>query len=127
MAGELIASFGFAFSKNSIVTAPVAFRDEIDVTGGDAIERTQIIGSSEEALDVGEIGTAGYAFFFHTGKTGAGAVAAGAISIRPSTGAAAGFKMKAGEKALVRLAGNAPFAICADSSAPVLAYKIVED
>lgn len=97
------------------------------VTGRDYIKRSQIIGSSAEALDVGELGTCGLAFFYHTGKDGSGVAVADTINLRTGSGGADLAKLKPGEVAMFRLAANTPHAIASSTGSPELRYLILED
>lgn len=96
--------------------------EKFDVTGNDYIARTQVLSTSEEALDLGEITTPGMCMFRNNSTT-----TGENISIRPATGAANMIKLLPGEEAgPFRLEATAPFAIAA-AGTPELEYVIIEE
>lgn len=112
---------------NSILIADASqSQTDITLTGRDYIRRSQIIGSSAEALDVGEIGTAGWLFAYNTGKNGVGGAVSDSINIRMGSGGADVVTIAAGEFAMFRLASNTPYAIASSTNSPELRYLILE-
>ena len=104
MANELTVSCSVRFSKSGREHDKAYGGLQIDVTGTNVICNTQTVGTSEEALVVGDVGTAGYMIIKNLDATNY-------VTLRASTGAADTVKLKAGEVAMYRLAANAPFAI----------------
>tara|TARA_R110002020_G_scaffold35671_8_gene107444 strand:- start:1717 stop:2085 length:369 start_codon:yes stop_codon:yes gene_type:complete len=94
---------------------------EIDTAGKQHIHTTQNIGTSPEALDLGDLTTLGWAFFFNQDKTNY-------VEIRPATGVADFLRIEKREwSGPMRLAPEAvPFAI-ADTDSVKLEYLIIED
>lgn len=90
----------------------------LDVSGDDYVLLTQEIGTSEEALDLGDITTPGYGLFYNRDSTNF-------VKIRAGTGATDCVKIPAGGIALFMFASAAPFAI-ADTAACVIEYLLVE-
>lgn len=88
------------------------------ISAGQYIRQKQSIGTSEEAIVLGEITTPGWAMFINRDSTNF-------IELRVATGGAKFAKLKAGEFALLRLGSGAqvPYAI-ADTAACVLEYLI---
>ena len=78
----------------------------------------QNIGTSEEAITLGEVTSPGWAFFINRDETNF-------IELRVATGGAKFAKLKPGEFAFLRLGSGAqaPYAI-ADTAACQLEYKI---
>lgn len=120
MANELTVSSSIRFQKGN---APaVRFEQtptDLNVSGTQCVVHIQSIGTSEEALDIGDLGTLGWAYFHNLDATNF-------VSIRSGTGAANFLKLLPGERAgPMRLAASAPYAI-ADTGACELWYMIVE-
>lgn len=90
-----------------------------DMSGTDYVRKTQSVGTSEEALNIGEITTPGYILIRNRDATNF-------VSLRAATGGANCVKIKAGEIALFRLASTAPFVI-ADTSSVEIEYLLIED
>lgn len=127
MADELNIRAALSFSKNSRVLASPLFNIDVDVTGNDLIHRTQVIGSSEEILTIGEIGTIGFILFYHTGIDSSGTAQTDTISILRTTGATAHCVMQPGDVALYRVgSATVPYALASSTNSPVLEYWIVE-
>lgn len=120
MASELTITAMLAFSKNNVEAKSAQVAKQFDVSGNDAIRRTQIIGNSAEALDVGEIGTVGYGMFINLGPTDS-------ISIRIGSSGADVVKLNPNECALFRLAASNPYAVASGTASPVLDYMLVEN
>jgi hypothetical protein len=94
---------------------------KVSVTGKRFVHDRQLIGVTEEAIDLGDIATGGWFFAINQDSTNF-------VSIRSGTGATNLVKLKAGECAMFRLSGSAtaPFAI-ADTAACDLEYLLIED
>ena len=119
MANELTVSCSMRFSKSSREASKSYSGIQIDVSGTKVTRLEQTIGTDEEALDIGDIGTAGYIICKNLDDTNY-------IEIRPGSGAADLIKLKAGEVAMFRLALNGPYAI-ADTAACDLEFLLIED
>lgn len=119
MADEITVRVGLSFSKSgdSETWNPPTFT--VDMAGLDSAKLTQTIGTSEEALNIGDITTAGYILIENTDATNY-------VEIRAGSGAADVVKIKAGEFALFRLASSTPYAI-ADTASCVVKYLLLED
>jgi hypothetical protein len=92
----------------------------IDVTGTQWISHVQEIGTSEEAIELGEIATGGYFIAKNLDDTNF-------VEIRPGTGETDMVKLLPGESCLFRFSGDAaaPYAI-ADTAAVQLKYFLLE-
>ena len=91
-----------------------------DMSGTAAAGGAQDIGTSGEAIDVGDVATAGYAFFRNCGPTNFVELGTGTTTF------VAFAKLKAGEAGLFRLGTNAPTAR-ANTAAVKLQYLILAD
>jgi hypothetical protein len=119
MADELTIVAGLEFAKGNVSIPSLGGRQALDVSGTDCIKRTQTIGTSAEALDIGEITTCGWMFARNLD-------AANYVSFRMGASGADFARLDAGEWWALRLAGNTPYAIA--NSAPVtIEYAIIED
>jgi len=119
MANELTATCSLRFSKGGREVSKSYSGVQIDVSGDKWVFGVQEIGTSEEAIDVGDIGTTGFLIAKNLDSTNF-------ISIRPGTGTANLVKLKAGEPCMFRLALNGPWAI-SDTAACDLEYLILEN
>ncbi len=119
MADELEIAAALKFSKDGESASLDAGLLQITVSGSAYKKGTQEIGTDEEALLMGDVGTAGYVLLVNRDDTNF-------VEIRPGSGIADLIKIKAGEFALFRLAMDAPYAI-ADTAACQLEYLVIED
>lgn len=122
MADEIKITARIEFAKGNVDTIiRKVERLGIDVTGSRYFAHTQQIGTSEEALQKGELASLGYAWFKNLDATNF-------VSIRAATGAGNAIKLNPGECAVFRFGSGAtaPYAI-ADTAAVYLEYLIVED
>jgi len=119
MANELKLKVDFAFSKGGTVFEPDKLVDSIDVSGTQALHYRQSVGTSEEAIELGELSTGGYGLFVNRDDTNY-------ISIRSGTADTDLVRLNAGEMALFRVHGDssAPFAI-ADTAACAMEYWLL--
>lgn len=118
MANELTVSASLRFSKSGREASQSYSGIQVDVTGDKVTRIIQEIGTSEEALDIGDIGTAGYVLIKNLDDDNF-------VEIRPGSGTADLIKIGAGEIALFRLALNGPYAI-ADTAACDLEITLIE-
>lgn len=119
MANELNVSCSLKFSKSGNGDDKAYSGISIDVSGSKTTKIRQTIGTSEEALDIGDIGTAGFII-------GKNLDATNYVTIRPGTGETDLVKAGPGEPFLFRLAMSGPYAI-ADTAACDLEFLIVEN
>lgn len=122
MANEITVSVSLAFAKSGKSIELSRKGKQLDVSGTDYIRRTQVIGTSEEALDVGDIATPGYFIGWNNDTTNY-------VSIRPSTGGDNCVELKpGGEPVCFRFAraATAPYAIAATASCEI-EFLFIED
>lgn len=92
----------------------------VDLTGTTAIGGAATVLTSANALPMGSVTSAGYAYFKNTGPTNF-------VEIGTGTGTFVPFlKLKAGEAAICRLSTNTPTAR-ANTASVVLQYYILSD
>lgn len=115
---EINASLDFTPDIGKAASASVAGL-LADVSSEKKIEHTQTIGTSEEAIVLGEITSPGWAFFKNVDPTNF-------INLKVATGGAIFAKLLPGEVAMLRLGSGAqaPFAI-ADTAPCALEYMLV--
>lgn len=124
MADELTISVHLSFAKGSrsVSTDGLGGVGQlITVSGTDYIHKTQTIGTTAEALDIGDIGTCGWMYVRNLDNTNYVEISRATLSSGQGT-----VKVKAGESQLFRLGSNTPFAI-ANTSPVEIQYIIVED
>ena len=117
MANEISISASLAFDKtitDSFSCQGLTFT----MSGTEYIKNVQSIGTSEEALIVGDV-TPGFILMKNLDPTNF-------VSFRSATGATNTVKLKPGEIALFRSSGAAPFMI-ADTGACRVQYLLIED
>lgn len=120
MANELIVTVSAQFAKGGVAARPIGSGPlSINVAGSKFVSAVQNITTTEVAIGIGGLGTLGYAVFHNLDATNF-------LTIRMATAVTTGLKLKPNEWSLVRLGGNAPFAI-ADTANCLLEYWIVED
>lgn len=123
MANEITVTCNLSFAKSdrgASAGTPAAGL-QFSVTGTKYTATIQSIGTSEEAIDLGEIGTVGWCFFKNLDATNF-------IKIRSITGTAgsSGVKLKAGECAIFRAGVAALYAI-SDTAACEMQTLMIED
>lgn len=121
MANELTITLTASFLKGNMAAAAsrAVSAKTITVTGNTCIQNIQTIGTAEEAILLGDVATPGYMFVKNMDGTNF-------VTIRAATGGANCVKLKAGEVALFRHAGTAPFAI-ADTGNVNIEYLLISD
>lgn len=121
MTEELEVRLELSFSKSGVKIGTGKQTGILDVSGDYAIHNVQAIGfAAAEALSVGEITTAGYAWFHNIDSTNYVEIG------YDDSGFKNLIKLKAGEQAIVRLGQDAPYAQ-ADTASVDLEYVIIED
>ena len=119
MANEVTVSMSLSFSKSTVSDA-LSWSDlQFDVSGSKIAHLVQNVAITEEVLELGDIGTIGWMIVRNLDDSNF-------MEIRPATGAADCIKLKAGECALFRHAGTAPFVI-ADTATVNIEYLLIED
>lgn len=120
MADELTVIGGWQYAKNDVSRNVTAHSEDHDVTGNEYIDHVQSIGTSAEAVTLGDVATYGFAVFKNLDATNY-------VEIGITDGAGdihAFVKLMAGEEAQVWLAA-APYAK-ANTAACLLNYTIFE-
>lgn len=117
MAKELLISASIDFAKGVVIASFAKGGIRLDVTGTKYVRLVQNIGTSVEALDLGDVGTPGYMLAYNHGSN--------KISIRAGSGGTDVVEIPPGGFALFKLATSTPHAI-ATTSAGDLEYLIVE-
>ena len=114
MANELtISTLTINFTKTgspSLELAPAAL--SLTVSGDAWMDNTQTVGTSEEAILLGDVATGGYWFVQNLGSTNF-------VEIRSGTGAVDLIKILAGEWAIFRTSGDATAPFIIADTAPV--------
>ena len=118
MANELTINASLAFSKGgrSVSTSVSALK--LDVSGTDHIKLSQTIGTSAEAIDLGDITTPGYCLVKNLDDTNF-------VELRDGASGDDLVKVRAGGVALFELATTTPFGI-ADTAACECEITIIE-
>lgn len=118
MANELTLSASLKFVKGSKNRAFSKSGIQLDVAGKNYTHKSQTIGTSEEALVLGDVATPGYILVYNESTTNF-------VSIRSGTGTANLVKIPAGGIALFHCEASAPFAV-ADTAAVDIEYLLIE-
>lgn len=124
MANELVLNLRAVFTKSGeSITFPDTNAQEIEITvsGTRYLVNRQSVGTSEEALELGDLSTGGYLI-------GVNRDATNYMEIRSGTGATDLVKLKAGEVCCFRVSGDAaaPYVI-ANTAAVEFAYVLLSD
>lgn len=118
MSNELTISASLTFAKNSVSVDLAKNGANYDVSGAKYVKLSQTVGTSEEALLLGDIATGGYCLIINRDATNY-------VSVRSGTGAANLIKIKAGEVALFRVEAAAPYVI-ANTGSCVIEVLLIE-
>lgn len=119
MANELTVNASLGYAKNSYTVTLARTGANFNVSGTKYHQAVQTIGTAEEALNKGDIGTIGYCLLINRDATNY-------VSIRRATGEGNMIKLKPGEFALFRCEATAPFAV-ANVAACELEVLMIED
>ena len=122
MAEELTLTALFKYVKGNNTVQPTGkVATAIDVTGTNVLSHVQNIGTTQEAITLGDVTPGGYCYIENLDTTNF-------VSIRQATGASDMIRVKAGEMALFRLDADAtgPFAI-ADTAACDVLFVLLEN
>ena len=116
MASELNLSITFEYRKGStsLTLSPDA---TVTVAGTVALHNRQVVGTSEEALVLGDVSSPGFLVMVNRDATNF-------VEIRPATGVADLIKLGPGEPFVGRLVASAPFVI-ADTAECEIEYVLL--
>lgn len=119
MSAELTLSMRMSLRKGEVDVPPFgASGVKLDVSGSRFIRNTQLIGTTQEALILGELTDPGYGIFHNLSTSNT-------IYIRRATGEGDMIKLRPGGWACFELEATAPYAV-STSSASYLEYLIVD-
>ncbi len=118
MADELTVTASVKFTKGNVDMTMVQTAFTPDVAGTLYVRGVQNVGTSEEALDMGNVTSPGWAYFRNLD-------ASNFVEIRPATGETDLVRLLAGESCCFRFIATAPF-VLADTGNVDLEYLIVE-
>jgi len=119
MADEITIHASLEFAKGGVDGKARTAGLTIDMSGTEYIYNVQIVGTSAEAIQLGDVTTSGYMFVKNLDATNF-------VEIRDGSGGADVVKLKAGEVALFRLTTTTPYAI-ADTASCRIEYLLLED
>lgn len=119
MADEITVACKLSVVKGSLDLSFGPLSVTVDMSGTDGAHHTQTIGTSAEALDIGDITACGLLLIVNRDETNY-------VTLRMGAAGADVVKLKPGEPALLRLAANTPYAL-ADTSPCVVEYLLLED
>jgi hypothetical protein len=119
MANEGLVSVNLSFSKSGRSAELGKTGLQFDISGLDYCKKTQNIGTSEEAISLGDITTPGYFVGINRSTTYN-------IRIRAATGLADLIVLLPGEVCCFRMYASAPYAI-AITGAAELEYLLIEE
>jgi hypothetical protein len=118
MANELTIAASLRFVKGDSNELFNKSGIQLDVSGTDYVKLTQTVGTSEEALSLGDLTTPGYALIYNRDSTNF-------VSVRSGTGADNLVKVPAGGIALFMIEASAPFVI-ADTASCQIEMLLIE-
>lgn len=119
MANELTLKSYLKFTKNGATVTKALATLQRDVTGDNCLQHIQTIGTSEEAITLGDITVGGYVYLENLDSTNY-------IEIRQGTGASDLIRLLAGDFAVFRISpdATAPYAIADTASCDMLVIMI---
>lgn len=116
MANEITVGASLSYSKSGRSDSYTASGLTFTLTGTKASQHIQNIGTSEEALLDGDVGTPGWCLLKNLDSTNY-------VEIRPGSGLADLVRLNAGEIALLRFAADAtPYAIANTAACDLLIF-----
>lgn len=118
MANELTLAASLKFVKGTTNVSFAKSGIQLDVSGKNYTHKTQSIGTSEEAVDLGDVATPGYILIYNKDATNY-------VSVRAGTGEANLVKVPPGGIGLFHCEASAPYAI-ANTAAVDIEYLLVE-
>lgn len=120
MANELSIQAVLSYAKGTIAShAWNTGTITRNVSGTNYVRNVQAVGTAEEALILGDVGTLGYILMKNLDATNY-------VEYQSGTGVAAAIKLKAGDVALFRAGSAAPF-VKANTSTVNIEYIIIPD
>ncbi|KKL17323.1 hypothetical protein LCGC14_2486730 [marine sediment metagenome] len=119
MANEATVTTSLQFAKGSVNLTLSDAASTFDVTGTRYIRGVQEVGTSEEALDMGDLTDPGWCYMRNLDTSNF-------VEVYAATAETAFMKLKAGEHCCFRLVATAPF-VKADTGSIDLEYMIVQD
>lgn len=122
MANELTLTLQFKYTTGNLNINPEGKTGAtVTVTGTNALSHVQNIGTSEEAITLGDVTPGGYCYVENLDGTNF-------VSLRQATGASDFLRLKAGEACIFRMDADAtaPFAI-ADTAACDVLFVLLEN
>lgn len=119
MANELSLRANLSFEKNDTLIELLFGPKDRDVSGTNALKNRQSIGTSEEAVLVGDVAAGGYFI-------GVNRDATNYLELRPGSGLADLIKLGPGDVCMFRLATDATLYAIANTGACELEYAIVD-
>jgi hypothetical protein len=119
MANEGTVTVSLSFNKSSRSASLGKTGLQFDIDGLDYVKKTQNIGTTEEAINLGDITTPGYFVAVNRSTTYN-------IRIRPATAVADLIVLEPGDVCCFRMYASAPFCIAITGSAE-LEYLLIED
>lgn len=117
MSDELTVSGSLRFSKGGVKVTFNPDTQEIDVSGDQALHHVQSVGTSEEALNKGDLGSVGWFMALNRDDTN--------YVVIHETGGSGLVKLSAGEFAGPFRLANDPYAT-ADTAACLVEYVLIE-
>jgi hypothetical protein len=118
MANEISLTGTLAISPSGKRSRSISLNTLITMSGSNYIERSQSIGTTAEALDLGEIGTPGLIYIKNLDATNY-------VTIQDGANGTPVTKVLPGDESVFMLATTAPYAK-ANSAACVIEYTIAE-
>ncbi len=119
MADELTIRATLSFTKNSTNVELSAGPSDFDVTGTNAMKHRQEIGTSEEAVTIGNVAAGGYILVVNRDATNY-------VTLRPGSGLTDLIRLEAGDFALFRLDDSATLYALANTAACEIEYAIID-
>lgn len=118
MANEITLRAELSFSKSGSAASRESGTLTFDMSGADFARLTQTIGTSEEALNIGDVTTCGYLWIKNKDATNF-------VELRPASSGDDMIKLGPGQVALFPLTTSTPYAI-ADTAACIVEYLLLE-
>lgn len=118
MANELTLAASLKFVKGATNVSFAKSGIQVDVSGTGFAFKSQNVGTSEEALDIGDVTTPGYILIYNNDSTNY-------VEVRGGSGETDVVKVRAGKLALFELATTTPYVI-ADTASVEIIYAIVD-
>jgi hypothetical protein len=118
VADEATVTTSLQFAKGSVDLTLSDAASTFDVTGTRYIRGVQAVGTSEEALDMGDLTDPGWCYMRNLDS-------ANYVEVYAATGETAFMRLNAGEHACFRLVAAAPY-VKADTASVDLEYMIVQ-